>query len=58
MKTYLITLLTLSGVKTEVYNDDEVLSDFEARMIVKHKTFTMLFSEDVTHLANQAIQQK
>lgn len=45
MKTYLITLLTPSGVKTEIYKDSQDLEEFTAEMATKYGTFVTLKSE-------------
>lgn len=47
MKTYKIVLLTQTGLKTEIYNDNESLNTFENRMIEKYKTFTMQSSKEI-----------
>jgi hypothetical protein len=47
MKTYKIVLLTQTGLKTEIYNNNESLDNFENRMIEKYKTFTMQSSKEI-----------
>jgi hypothetical protein len=45
MQTYFITLLTPSGLKSEIYTTAEPLQEFEARMITKYGTFVTISSK-------------
>jgi len=47
MKKYKIVLLTQSGLKTEIYTDNQSLQEFQQQMVEKYGTFIMQSSNEI-----------
>ena len=47
MKKYKIVLLTQSGLKTEIYTDNQPLQEFKQQMVEKYGTFIMQSSNEI-----------
>jgi len=47
MKKYKIVLLTQSGLKTEIYTDNQSLQEFQQQMAEKYGTFIMQSSNEI-----------
>ena len=47
MKKYKIVLLTQSGLKTEIYTDNQPLQEFQQQMVEKYGTFIMQSSNEI-----------